>query len=55
MAGTNQAPNPEWVHHDMHDIVEKIRIMNEINAQLMQHLATNNSAPATFPVFEDAN
>ena len=51
MAGTNQTPNPKWVHHDMHDIAEKIRIMNE----LMQHLATNNPAPATFPVFEDAN
>ena len=46
MADTNQAPDLEGLHREMHVVAEQIRIMNEINACLVQHLATNNSHPA---------
>ncbi|GFZ03277.1 hypothetical protein Acr_15g0018850 [Actinidia rufa] len=51
MAGHNQAPDLEGLHCEMHGIVEQIRIMNENNARLIQHLATNNPPPpaATIP------
>ncbi|GFZ18505.1 hypothetical protein Acr_27g0002440 [Actinidia rufa] len=39
----------------MHGIAEQIRIMNEINACLVQHLATNNPPPPTAPIPKDAN
>ncbi|GFZ12712.1 hypothetical protein Acr_23g0010970 [Actinidia rufa] len=34
MANTSQASDLDGIHHDMHGIVEQIRIMNEINACL---------------------
>ncbi|GFY92748.1 hypothetical protein Acr_08g0011440 [Actinidia rufa] len=50
MANTSQAPNLEGIiHREMHGIVEQIRIMNEINAHLVQHLATNNPPPPPTP------
>ena len=42
MANTSQAPDLEGIHREMYGIVEQIRIMNEINARLVQHLATNS-------------
>ncbi|GFZ02411.1 hypothetical protein Acr_15g0010190 [Actinidia rufa] len=48
MADNSQAPNIEGLHREMHGIAEQIRIMNENNACLIQHLATNNPpSPAT--------
>ena len=55
MDGTNQALDLEGIHDEMHDIVKQIRIMNELNARLVQHLTTNNPALATAPIPEDAN
>ncbi|GFY95388.1 root hair defective 3 GTP-binding protein [Actinidia rufa] len=55
MANTNQAPDLESIHCEMHGIFEQIRIMNEINSHLMQHLAINNPPPATAPLPEDAD
>ena len=47
MAGASQALNLEGIYHEMHDIAEHIRIMNELNARLVQHLAANNPTPIT--------
>ena len=38
----------------MYGITEQIRVMNEINACLVQHLTTNNLPPAAAPVQEKA-
>ena len=55
MDGASQAPDLEGIHNEMNGIAEQIRIMNELNAQLVQHLAMNNSALTTAPVPKDAN
>ena len=55
MAGTSQVPDLKGIHREMHDIDEKIKIMNEQNARLVPHLATNNPSPAITPIPEDAN
>ncbi|GFZ20946.1 hypothetical protein Acr_29g0001080 [Actinidia rufa] len=54
MANTSQAPNLEGIRREMHGIAEKIRVMNEINARLVQHLAINN-LPPTAPIPKDAD
>ena len=50
MAGSNQAPDLEGLHREMHDIAKQNRIMNENNACLIQHLATNNVPPLAAPI-----
>ncbi|GFZ21574.1 hypothetical protein Acr_29g0007360 [Actinidia rufa] len=55
MTNTGHAPNLKGIHREMHGIAEQIRIMNEINAHLVQHLATNNPPLATAPVLEEAD
>ncbi|GFY96627.1 hypothetical protein Acr_11g0009330 [Actinidia rufa] len=55
MANISQAPNLENIHREMHGIAEQIKIMNEINARLVQHLATNNPPPPTAHVLEDVD
>ena len=45
MGNTNQALDLEGLHREMHGIAEQIRIMNENNIRLIQHLAMNNSPP----------
>ena len=52
MENTSKAPDLEGLHCVMHRIAEQIRIMNEPNAGLIQHLATNNSPPPAAPVKE---
>ncbi|GFZ07040.1 hypothetical protein Acr_18g0012100 [Actinidia rufa] len=47
MVNTSQASDLEGIHHEMHGIVEQIKIMNKINARLVRHLATNNLPPPT--------
>ena len=47
MANNNQALDLEVIHREMNGITEQIRIMNEINARLVQHLATNHLPLAT--------
>ena len=55
MVNTGHAPNLEGIHREMHGIAEQIRIMNEIIARLVQHLATNNPPPTTAPALEDVD
>ncbi|GFY95657.1 hypothetical protein Acr_10g0010420 [Actinidia rufa] len=55
MANTSQALNLEGIHHEMHGIAEQIRIMNEINVRLVQHLAINNPPPPTASLPKDAD
>lgn len=55
MASASQAPDLEGIHREMHGISEQIKIMNELNAHLVQHLVTNNPPFATVPILEDAN
>ena len=45
MANTSQAPDLDDLHREMHSIAEEIRIMNENNARLIEHLAINNLLP----------
>ncbi|GFY90845.1 hypothetical protein Acr_07g0010420 [Actinidia rufa] len=52
MANTSQPPDLEGIHLEMYGIVEQIRIMNEINARQVQHLATNSSPPSTAPFWK---
>ncbi|GFZ14714.1 hypothetical protein Acr_24g0009040 [Actinidia rufa] len=40
MVNASQASDLESIHHEMYGIAEQIKIMNEINALLVQHLAT---------------
>ena len=47
MAKISQALDLEGLHREMHGIAEQIRIMNENNARLIQHLTTNNPPPLT--------
>ena len=55
MANAGQAPDFEGIHREMHDIVEQIRLMNELNARLVQYLVTNKPPLATTLVPEDVN
>ncbi|GFZ05154.1 hypothetical protein Acr_17g0007260 [Actinidia rufa] len=56
MANTSQALDLEGIiHREMHEIAEQIRIMNEINACLVQHLATNNPPPPIAPIPNEAD
>ena len=55
MANTGQALDLKGIHCDMHGIAKQIRIMNEINARLVQPFATNNPPPATTLVSEDTD
>ncbi|GFZ21568.1 hypothetical protein Acr_29g0007300 [Actinidia rufa] len=55
MANTSQASDLEGIHGDMHGITKQIKIMNEINARLVQHLATNNPLPPAAPIPEDVD
>ncbi|GFS45359.1 hypothetical protein Acr_00g0095760 [Actinidia rufa] len=51
MANTNQVPNIEGFHREIHDMAEQMRIMNENNGCLMQLLtAANPPLPAAPPV-----
>ncbi|GFZ11305.1 hypothetical protein Acr_22g0007030 [Actinidia rufa] len=47
MANTSQAPDLVDLHCEMHNIAKQIRVMNENNACLIQHLTKNNSPPPT--------
>ncbi|GFY91132.1 hypothetical protein Acr_07g0013280 [Actinidia rufa] len=53
MANTSQAPDLEGIHREMYEISEHIRIMNEINACLVQYLTTNNPPLTTALVPKD--
>ncbi|GFZ14728.1 hypothetical protein Acr_24g0009180 [Actinidia rufa] len=54
MANTIQAPDLEGIIHcEMHGITEQIRVMNEINARLVQHLATSNPPPPVANILEE--
>ena len=55
MANTSQALDLKGIHSEMHGIAEQIRIMNEINALLVQHLTINNPPPATAHILENAD
>ncbi|GFS34947.1 hypothetical protein Acr_00g0036930 [Actinidia rufa] len=55
MANISQASDLEGIHREMHGIADKIRIMNEINARLVQHLTMNNPPPLAAPVLEEAD
>ncbi|GFZ08820.1 hypothetical protein Acr_20g0006280 [Actinidia rufa] len=45
MAITRQALDLEGLHRKIHSMAEQMRIMNENNARLTQHLTTNNPPP----------
>ncbi|GFY81134.1 hypothetical protein Acr_01g0009430 [Actinidia rufa] len=51
MTNTSQAPNLESLHHEIHNMTEQMRVMNENNACLLQILAVANLPhPATSPI-----
>ncbi|GFY82762.1 hypothetical protein Acr_02g0010020 [Actinidia rufa] len=52
MANTNQAPDLEDLHREMHGTTKQIRIMNENNARLIQYLVVINQPPAIAPAQE---
>ncbi|GFS32204.1 hypothetical protein Acr_00g0021330 [Actinidia rufa] len=45
MANTSQVPDLEGLHREIHGMAEQMRIMNDNNAHLIQHLTTNNLPP----------
>ena len=53
MAGNNQVLDLESLCREMHGIAEQIRIMNENNVHLIQHLAMNNLPPPAIPALEE--
>ena len=53
MENTSQTLDLEGLHREMHGIAEQIRIMNENNVRLIQHIATNNPPPAAAPIQEE--
>ena len=55
MTDTNQAPYLEGLYREMHVIAEQIRMLNEINARILQHLATNNSPTATTHIIKEVD
>ena len=52
---TSQAPDLKGLYREMHNIAEQIKIMNENNACLIQHLTTNNPPPSVAPVLEEVD
>ena len=57
MTNCSQAPDLEGIHPDMHGIAEQIRIINELNARLMHHLAhtpTLATMPPILPLTNEA-
>ncbi|GFZ17148.1 hypothetical protein Acr_26g0004180 [Actinidia rufa] len=52
MVNTNQTPNLEGLHREIHDMAEQMRIMNENNARLIQHLTTSPLPQAAPHVLE---
>ncbi|GFS38239.1 hypothetical protein Acr_00g0056410 [Actinidia rufa] len=50
MVNNNQAPDLKGFPREMHGITEQIKIINENNALLIQHLATNNPLPLAVPI-----
>ena len=50
MANTSPTLDLVGLHREMQGIVEQIMIMNENNAHLIQHLATNNPPPPSAPI-----
>ncbi|GFY91245.1 hypothetical protein Acr_07g0014410 [Actinidia rufa] len=51
MANISQALDLEGIIHcEMHGLAEQIRVKNEINARLVQHLATTILPPPTAPI-----
>ncbi|GFY87298.1 hypothetical protein Acr_05g0009370 [Actinidia rufa] len=55
MANASQALDLKGIHREMHRIPEQIRIMNEINVHLVQHLATNNLPHVALPIPKNAD
>ena len=55
MANTSQAPDLDGLHREIHNIVEQIRIMNQNNARLIQHLPTNNLPPPLYHLSQKLN
>ncbi|GFZ15777.1 hypothetical protein Acr_25g0001860 [Actinidia rufa] len=53
MAGASQVPDLKGIHRERHNVAEKIKIMNEQDARLVPHLATNNPSPTITPIPED--
>ncbi|GFZ05550.1 hypothetical protein Acr_17g0011220 [Actinidia rufa] len=53
MANTNQAPDLEGLHREIHGMAEQMRIMNENNARLIQLLAAANPPPPAAPPIPD--
>ncbi|GFZ02291.1 hypothetical protein Acr_15g0008990 [Actinidia rufa] len=53
MANTNQAPDLEGLHREIHGMAEQMRIMNENNARLVQLLAAANPLPPAAPPIPD--
>ncbi|GFY91075.1 hypothetical protein Acr_07g0012710 [Actinidia rufa] len=49
MANTNQDPDLEGLHREIHSMTEQMRVMNENNARLIQLLATTNPPPPVVP------
>ena len=47
MANSNQTSDDEGSHCEMHNIIEQIRVMNRLNANLVQHL-TQALAPLPY-------
>ncbi|GFY86387.1 hypothetical protein Acr_05g0000260 [Actinidia rufa] len=45
MANTSQAPDLEGLYCEIHNMVEQMKIMNENNTRLIQHLTTNHQPP----------
>ena len=53
MTNTSQVLDLEGIiHREMHGIIEKIKVLNEINARLLKHLATNNLPPPAAPTLK---
>ncbi|GFY82417.1 hypothetical protein Acr_02g0006570 [Actinidia rufa] len=49
MANTSQTSDLEGLHREIHGMVEQMRIMNENNARLIQHLTANNPSTLAPP------
>ena len=49
MANTSQASDLEGLHREIHGMGKRMRIMNENNARLIQHLVEVNPPPPVAP------
>ena len=54
MANSNQALDPKGIHREMHGIVEQIKVINKLNARLVQQLI-QTPALATIPIQKGSN